>query len=644
MLNKTLNISVKLFRLKMVLITFGSYMAMVLTRAFIELATESITHGDVSSWAILSHVGTLLLLSSLLPIFIIAYALINFLLARIYILMGKNEKGESISNKEFTASRKRISHIPLICTIINILFPVIGYFISSGTSSGLQLIRDISMNLLITVLQVSLYQRLLIEPKKLFNIFKIDKGEKDLFAKFIKKIQLYASVLFVTTAVLHGNMTIITYANSNSFTEKSGSESIVHLKKSAEYSISILFLLSLTFVTIANNIIDKSEKTQTDILREFLKSIAEGNADLSKRVIIVQADTNGELSELVNNVLARLQSMFTSIIDKANNVLETSSLIEDVLNTSVTATEEMKLSVSKINTSAVRYNDSVAESQVSLEQTLTSLNQIIENVNVQATYVDQTSSAITEMVANIQSVNKVTAKANILADSLSNISNHGGSAVRNSIEAVREIEISSAEVSNIVLIISKILAQTNILSMNAAIEAAHAGDAGRGFAVVAEEVRKLAENSNTNLKTISINIKDVMDKVNNGVHLSEEAGVALSDIGEKTRQTTDLMSEVATAMEEQSYGATDILSSIKYLVESSSKISKLSEQQQAQNVAMRKNLQVSVDEFIEINNTTKELEERSNHILTSIETLKDVIHRNNSSVKALQEELTAYKV
>jgi methyl-accepting chemotaxis protein len=684
-IDKLENSSSKSFLIQMIITTIITYLCAAGIIVLIDLILYEATVGDIN---LLGFIGYFLTtsLSLFIPIAIISTILILFSTMPIVRMMKRHEKGEKVTKAEYFKARTRSARLPVIIFIVNIIFPIIislieGSFGGIISEAIIVAAKNISIFILAALVQNAIYQRILSKPRAIMKIYTVDTTTKNWFVKNIDRLQLYASAIFITAVLFHSSMSILqtlirpdtqaiqakTSAQTapstdvhNNFqkmrekmqaqvNDKLGQTTISEketeqngLKFATMYIVLILIVFGL--IILVETIVRRARQTQTKILQNVLEELSEGSGDLTHRVLIVQADETGLLSHQLNKLLDKLQTMFRNISTQTNQVAESSSAISAVLEGTVAATEEMAASVNQINYNADRNRKVVAESQQSLENMLTSLNQINNNVNTQAAYVEQTSSAMTEMIANIQSVNEVTSKANEVSETLTTVSNDGSQAVLNSITAVRDIEESSLEVNNLVITISKILAQTNMLAMNAAIEAAHAGDAGRGFAVVAEEVRNLADDSSTNLKTISANMKDVLDKVNRGVNLSETAGGALKQVGEKTSQTTRLMSEVASAMQEQAAGANEVLNSIHSLVEASNSINKLSEDQQQNNDVMKENLERTVNAFIEVQSATSELAEGNGEIMNGIDDLKQVIMKNEDVVAALQNELSGYKL
>lgn len=667
--------SAKKFRKNMFLITLLVYLAAVLTISGIDLGIYEALYDTGGVTTYFKYIFTLLL-TTFIPLALLSFILITLLTNPIYRVLVKLENNEDVSEKEITYAKLRTRRVPTIILIINLLTPIIIGIITTlvnhNTVIGVSILKDVSIFALISVVQISLYQSSLSYPKSQFKIFTIDRDSKEWFARYMQRIQLYASVLFAITTMIYVEVSITEYMATvieemkpPALTEERISmmdrlhsqigengkklpdlaqENIDKIKSKSIILVLLSFFYSIAVIVFANIIIDRAKSIQINILKKVLHDISEGEADLTQRVIIVQADDTGELSELINRLMSRFQELFRHITESANKVSNTSKSIGSVLYSTISATEEMVAAVSQINSNTDKYRGVVSGSRDSLNRAVHSLDSITDHVTTQAAFVDQTSAAMEEMVANINSVNQVTSKANSLAEILTKISSKGGSAVTDSIQAVREIETSSAEVSTLIGIISKILAQTNILAMNAAIEAAHAGDVGRGFAVVAEEVRNLADTSSANLKIINENIKDVLNKVDNGVHLSEEAGEALTEVGEKTIQTTSLMSEVAHAMDEQVAGANEVLSSINSLVESSGEIKRLSHEQQQINTTMKSNLEETINAFNEVQSATKELEVGNGEIMNNISSLKKVIEENERVVKELENNLAGYKV
>ncbi len=227
-----------------------------------------------------------------------------------------------------------------------------------------------------------------------------------------------------------------------------------------------------------------------------------------------------------------------------------------------------------------RIADSANQLASASEQLSASSTQISEGANKQSNQTTQVATAMEEMNATVIEVAKNSQQVAESAKSAQDIAGKGGDVVRQAIQAMQEVAEStsvtadtikrlgksSEEIGTIVSVINDIADQTNLLALNAAIEAARAGEQGRGFAVVADEVRKLAERTTKATKEISGMIRAIQDetthavsamadgtaKVENGVRLANEAGDSLGKIVVGVQSVSDMIAHIATSTEEQS--------------------------------------------------------------------------------------------
>ena len=244
--------------------------------------------------------------------------------------------------------------------------------------------------------------------------------------------------------------------------------------------------------------------------------------------------------------------------------------------------------VGKIANSAL----TLGSSSTQLTSSSTNMN---EGVNRQSAQTAQVATAMEEMNAAVIEVARNSHSATEAARSARDIAARGGDVVGQAINAMKEVAEStditgttiknlgksSEEIGTIVSVINDIADQTNLLALNAAIEAARAGEQGRGFAVVADEVRKLAERTTKATKEISEMINTIQEetgraveameegthKVENGMNLANEAGDALSKIVTGVEDVNDMISQIATAAEEQSATAEEIAKNMENISE-----------------------------------------------------------------------------
>ena len=273
----------------------------------------------------------------------------------------------------------------------------------------------------------------------------------------------------------------------------------------------------------------------------------------------------GDLVPLIDGTLKELKGLVTSAD------VSTQDMVSAISQTGASS-RQMVASILAITSSLEKQKSFISETLAEVGRMTQATDSIKNYIESQSSAVAESSASIEEMVGSINSVSKSAEKAEEIGRQLENIARQGEDRIKTMLGAMEEIQTTSKKIAEAIGGITRIAATTNLLSMNAAIEAAHAGDAGKGFAVVAEEIRKLASDSGREAKSIKKNVAETLEKIAHGAKLSEETGKAFGEIMNDIDNTVKIIVEIANAMSEQRIGAQEILKSMSHLVSLSSQI------------------------------------------------------------------------
>ena len=298
---------------------------------------------------------------------------------------------------------------------------------------------------------------------------------------------------------------------------------------------------------------------------DTLKDIAEGEGDLTRTVDINTKDEVGDLAKYFNQTLGKIKSLIINVKNQADSLARVGSDLSSDMTETAAAMHEISANIQNIKNRMLNQSASVSQTNATMENITGNINKLSGHVDKQSAIVSEGSAAIEEMVANINSVTKTLIKNTENVNDLKGASELG----RNSLSAVTEdiqaIARESEGLMEINSVMQNIASQTNLLSMNAAIEAAHAGDAGRGFAVVADEIRKLAESSSQQSKTIGAVLKKMKSSIEKISLSADDVSKKFETIDKSIKVVAEQEDNIRTSMEEQGKGSKQVLQTMEQI-------------------------------------------------------------------------------
>lgn len=269
------------------------------------------------------------------------------------------------------------------------------------------------------------------------------------------------------------------------------------------------------------------------------------------------------ISEVIQSLIHETESMQNIGNDLHRNMTNTSSAINEISST-----------ITSVKRQAGTQAESVAQTGGLVQNIINDIRQLDDEVEMQTASISHSSASVEKMVANIVSITQTLEKNNELIKNLYDMTRTGKTGARTANEVITQIAEQSDSMLEAAVVIQNIASQTNLLAMNAAIEAAHAGETGKGFAVVADEIRKLAEESKTQGEQIGGVLKASIEIIKTLTTAGDAAEKTFDGVYELTNQISTQEDYITQSMREQMKASTEVLESIKDINTTTDKVSK----------------------------------------------------------------------
>mgnify|MGYP000969987250 FL=1 len=378
-----------------------------------------------------------------------------------------------------------------------------------------------------------------------------------------------------------------------------------------------------------------------DKLHGIFSKIASG--DITGRVAYKGKDEIGSLIRYFNQTMDNMALMFGSLRRESETMREIGETLSADMAESASAVHEITANIEGVKQQVQTQAASVTETASTIDSILRVIQSVNASVEAQAKCVESSSAAVEQMIANIDSIGKVFEENNKTIQDLYKQSVNGKEGAAKANEIVSKVAEQSGLLMEASQVIQNIASQTNLLAMNAAIEAAHAGEAGKGFAVVADEIRKLAEESNTQGKHIGTVLNETAEVIGLLTESGQAAEQAFNGVYGLAERVASQEQAVVQAMHEQQKAGADVLRAMQEISEATTTVQSGSSEIVDGGTEISKEMARLGDLTRVITDSMNEMALGAVQINNAVQEVNEATQRNKGSIETLVGEIAKFK-
>ncbi|MCR4821506.1 MAG: methyl-accepting chemotaxis protein [Treponema sp.] len=376
----------------------------------------------------------------------------------------------------------------------------------------------------------------------------------------------------------------------------------------------------------------------------ILRDISEGEGDLTRRIQINSRDEIGDMASYFNSTFEKIHNLVLTVSRQSDLLSEVGVDLSSNMTETASAVNQISANIESIKNQTVHQSASVTETGSTIEQISLGIGKLGNLINEQTANISESSAVIGDLIHNMERVSQTLVENAENIQLLSANSESGRNALDKITTAIDEVSTESKDLMEISAVIQAISTETNLLAMNAAIEAAHAGESGKGFAVVADEVRKLAESSSQQTKTIDEVLNKISGSIETVIKLSNEVVQQFNAIAQGVNLVSSQEDSIRSIMGMQSEKGRQVRASIASLNDITQRV------QQSSSEMLEGSRQVT-QEAHNMSEITQEITGGMNEMACGAEQINEAVNtvnslsvQNKNSIDALVSEVKRFKV
>lgn len=419
------------------------------------------------------------------------------------------------------------------------------------------------------------------------------------------------------------------------------SEMISRSRRMLLIIFTVAFLLIVVFTVTRINAVTKpiiklanlmEESKGNDFSREFLYN--------NKKIVRDETDF---LAQSYNNIVKGVSSFMNNLHENINLYTDSSNTLKEHITGTSENVVEISSAVSNVTKQTKAQTFSTENTSASLQQLTDSIENLNRSVENQGQAVAEASSAIEEMTAGIDSINKLISESENEVNDMISTSQKGKTALGNVLGLIETIVRESDKLMQANEMISNFSSQTNLLSMNAAIEAAHAGDAGKGFSVVADEIRKLAEQSAEQSKSVHQNLNTISKSIEQVSTAASGTNSDFSNIIDAISKVSDAFTVIGTSTEELNMGSNQILSGLSRIKDTSDTVKEGTAVMFGNASGISTAVDVQKKSSSETAEQTARIASLTEDISARMVEMNQISEKNNNDIRKINSEAASFK-